>query len=87
MADDGRRRILEGGRASVTASVADAVVLKQGELFFLCERNGDVPMDDAHGRLRVGDATASLTFARDRHGRVIVDDVNTDGTLDVTCDA
>jgi glycogen debranching enzyme len=38
-------------------------------------------------RLRVGDATVSLTFARDRHGRVIVDDVNTDGTLDVTCNA
>jgi len=46
---DGHRRVLQHGRASITSSVADAVVVKHDELFFLCDRNGDVPFDPAHG--------------------------------------
>lgn len=47
--ETGRRRIVQHGQSSTTSSIAHAVVLKADELFFLCERNGDVPLDDAGG--------------------------------------
>jgi glycogen debranching enzyme len=47
--EQGRRRVVQHGRASTTASIAHAVVIKQDELFFLCDSRGDVPMHGAHG--------------------------------------
>ena len=46
---DGNRRVVQHGRASTTSSIAHAIVIKHDELFFLCEPNGDVPMDRSHG--------------------------------------
>jgi glycogen debranching enzyme len=47
--ENDRRRVVQHGRASTTSSIAHAVVLKSDELFFLCDPNGDVPLDDASG--------------------------------------
>src|SRR5690242_20677318 len=46
---DGTRRVAQHGRASITSSIAHAVVIKHDELFFLCEPSGDIPMDISHG--------------------------------------
>jgi glycogen debranching enzyme len=46
---DGTRRVVQHGRASTTSSIAHAIVVKNDELFFLCEPNGDVPMNRSHG--------------------------------------
>lgn len=70
----GNRRVVQHGRASTTSSIAQAVVLKHNELFFLCDPDGDVPLNDAHGlglyyhdcrylngyELRLGDAPADV---------------------------
>ncbi|HWI78363.1 MAG TPA: glycogen debranching N-terminal domain-containing protein [Ramlibacter sp.] len=45
----GDRRVVRHGRASTTSSIADAIVIKDDELFFLCERNGDVPLGGSNG--------------------------------------
>jgi glycogen debranching enzyme len=37
-------------------------------------------------RLRIGDATAHIVFARNGQGRIAVEDVKVDGQLDVTAD-
>ena len=44
-----KHRIQTHGRSSVTRSIADAIVIKAGELFFLSEPNGRVPLGDTHG--------------------------------------
>ena len=68
----GNRRVVQHGRASTTSSIADAIVIKHDELFFLCNSNGDVPCEGSNGlglyyhdcrylngyELRLGDATA-----------------------------
>jgi glycogen debranching enzyme len=41
--------VLQRGRASMTSSIAHAIVIKHDELFFLCEPNGEIPMDGSHG--------------------------------------
>src|SRR3954447_16730973 len=47
---DGRKRqVLTKGRATVVQSITDAVVAKDGEPFFLCEPDGQVPIDGRHG--------------------------------------
>jgi glycogen debranching enzyme len=46
---DGTRRVVRHGRASTTSSIADAIVIKNDELFLLCAPNGDIPMDESHG--------------------------------------
>jgi len=46
---DGNRRVAQHGRASITSSIAHALVIKHDELFFLCEPNGEIPMDISHG--------------------------------------
>jgi glycogen debranching enzyme len=46
---DGNRRVTRHGRSSITSSIAHAVVIKHDELFFLCEPNGEIPMDVSHG--------------------------------------
>src|SRR3954447_26855496 len=49
-AEHGRKqRVLTRGRASVVNSITDAVVAKDGEPFFLCEPDGQVPVDGRHG--------------------------------------
>ncbi|HTM03596.1 MAG TPA: glycogen debranching N-terminal domain-containing protein [Vicinamibacterales bacterium] len=45
----GTRRVVQHGRASTTSSIARAIVIKRDELFFLCNRDGDVPIDESHG--------------------------------------
>ncbi|HEY8102197.1 MAG TPA: glycogen debranching N-terminal domain-containing protein [Burkholderiaceae bacterium] len=45
----GHRRVVQHGRASTTSSIAHAIVIKNDELFFLCEANGDVPFEGSNG--------------------------------------
>ena len=47
--EHGTRRVVRHGRASTTLSIAQAVVIKQDELFFLCDKTGDVPINASHG--------------------------------------
>lgn len=42
-------RVLTKERASITHSIAEAIVVKDGDLFFLSEPDGRVPLDGAHG--------------------------------------
>ncbi|HXG67376.1 MAG TPA: glycogen debranching N-terminal domain-containing protein, partial [Blastocatellia bacterium] len=44
-----KQRVQTHGRASVTRSIADALVIKDGDIFFLTEPNGAVPMGGEHG--------------------------------------
>src|SRR3954471_12032476 len=44
-----KQQVLTKGRASAVQSIADAVVAKDGEPFFLCEPDGEVPVDGHHG--------------------------------------
>ena len=44
-----RRRLQSEGRSSVTRSIAHAVVLKDRDVFFLCEADGSVPLKADHG--------------------------------------
>lgn len=44
-----KERVLTQGISSVSSSIADAVVAKDGNLFFLSEPNGNVPMLRGHG--------------------------------------
>ena len=44
-----RRRLQSEGRSSVTRSIAHAVVLKDRDVFFLCETDGSVPLKADHG--------------------------------------
>ena len=43
------RRVLTHGTSSITPSISSALVAKNSDLFFLCERDGRVPMDGTHG--------------------------------------
>jgi glycogen debranching enzyme len=45
----GHRRVVQHGRASTTSSIAHALVIKDDEIFFLCEANGDVPFEGSNG--------------------------------------
>ena len=44
-----KHRLQSDGRSSVTRSIAHAVVLKDGDLFFLSEGDGSVPLTGDHG--------------------------------------
>src|SRR5437868_4297211 len=44
-----KQRIQTHGRSSVTQSIADAIVVKAGDMFFLSEPNGRIPLGDTHG--------------------------------------
>src|SRR5262249_48992770 len=44
-----KQRVLTQGTPSVTSSIADAVVVKNGNLFFLTEPDGKVPLGGNHG--------------------------------------
>jgi glycogen debranching enzyme len=77
-----KMRVQTHGRASVTRSIAVAVVIKGGDLFFLTEQNGDVPSGGEHGfglyyhdcrylnghEMRLADAKPENLAATARHG-------------------
>src|SRR3954447_15320300 len=44
-----KQQVLTRSRAPVVESITDAVVAKDGEPFFLCEPDGQVPIDGRHG--------------------------------------
>lgn len=44
-----KRRVLTHGTSSITPSIAAALVAKNSDLFFLCERDGRVPLEGTHG--------------------------------------
>jgi glycogen debranching enzyme len=44
-----KQQVLTKGRASTVRSITDAVVAKDGEPFFLCQPDGQVPVEGAHG--------------------------------------
>src|SRR5919106_2254609 len=44
-----KQRVLTQGTPYVTARIPDAVVIKDGNVFFLSRTDGNVPLDDAHG--------------------------------------
>src|SRR5262245_8360007 len=47
--EERKERIQTHVRSSMTDSIAHAVVLKDGDLFFLTEPDGSVPLDGEHG--------------------------------------
>ncbi|MGH7620731.1 MAG: glycogen debranching N-terminal domain-containing protein, partial [Gemmatimonadaceae bacterium] len=48
--DDAQRREMQPhGRSAMVHSIADAVVIKDEEVFFLCEQSGRVPAGGDHG--------------------------------------
>jgi glycogen debranching enzyme len=47
--DERKQRLQSDGRSSVMRSIAQAVVLKDRELFFLSEVDGSVPLNGEHG--------------------------------------
>jgi hypothetical protein len=44
-----KEHVLTHGRSSMTRGIADAVVIKGEDLFFLTEPDGRVPIEDGHG--------------------------------------
>jgi glycogen debranching enzyme len=44
-----KHRVLTRGTPSITSTIADAVVLKDGDLFLLTESDGRVPVENDHG--------------------------------------
>jgi glycogen debranching enzyme len=44
-----KRRVLTHGTSSITPSISAALVAKNEDLFFLCERDGRVPLQGTHG--------------------------------------
>lgn len=44
-----KQELLTQGKPSVTRGIADAIVIKDRDLFFLSEPDGSVPMDRRHG--------------------------------------
>src|ERR671930_483864 len=44
-----KERLQTNGRASVTRSIANAIVVKEGDVFFLSEPDGNVPLGGEHG--------------------------------------
>src|SRR5262249_39454858 len=47
--DENKRRVLTHGAPSVTGSIADAVVVKNENIFFLTGPDGTVPLGGNHG--------------------------------------
>jgi hypothetical protein len=44
-----KQRVLTHGVSSLAQSIADAAVIKNENLFFLAQPNGEVPLSDGHG--------------------------------------
>ncbi|HEU0242400.1 MAG TPA: glycogen debranching N-terminal domain-containing protein [Candidatus Limnocylindrales bacterium] len=47
--DERKHEVLSHNQASTVRSISDAVVIKDGEPFFLCPPDGQIPMDGDHG--------------------------------------
>src|SRR4029079_3884339 len=47
--DERKHEVLSHNQASTVRSISDAVVIKDGEPFFLCPPDGLIPMDGDHG--------------------------------------
>ncbi len=47
--EERKQRVLTHGVPSITNSIADAIVIKDGNMFFLSNPDGDVPMGGDHG--------------------------------------
>src|SRR5512142_2188365 len=47
--EERKERLQMHGRSSVTRSIAHSVVLKDGDIFFVSEPDGSVPLDGEHG--------------------------------------
>ncbi len=88
-----KERLQTHGRASVTRSIANAVVVKEGDVFFLSEPDGDVPLGGEHGfglyyhdcrflngyELRLADAKPELLVATaDRGFMAVIELTNPD---------
>ena len=54
---------MEQGESAAVASIADAIVLKSGEPFFLCDRDGQVPIASFSAE---GPRPEAMTGAKDR---------------------
>ncbi|HEX9044915.1 MAG TPA: glycogen debranching N-terminal domain-containing protein [Candidatus Limnocylindrales bacterium] len=77
-----RERVLAQGQASVVSSIADAVVIKDADIFLVCRRDGSIPAGIHHGYglyyrdcryldrydLRLADATGSELASSDAEG-------------------
>ncbi|HEX7048980.1 MAG TPA: glycogen debranching N-terminal domain-containing protein [Longimicrobiales bacterium] len=48
-AQERKERVLTQGKPSVTRGISQAIVIKDGDVFFLSEPDGDVPLDMRHG--------------------------------------
>jgi glycogen debranching enzyme len=48
-ASDRKHEVLSHNQASTVRSISDAVVIKDGERFFLCPPDGQIPTDGMHG--------------------------------------
>ncbi len=46
---DQKRKVLKRSQASTVRSISDAVVIKDGDPFFLCPPDGQIPLDGEHG--------------------------------------
>src|SRR5690349_13338060 len=46
---DRKHQVLSHNQASTVRSISDAVVIKDGEPFFLCPPDGQIPADGEHG--------------------------------------
>ncbi len=44
-----KQQVLTKGRASIVGSIADAIVAKNGEPYFLCQPDGQIPIGRQHG--------------------------------------
>jgi glycogen debranching enzyme len=44
-----KERLLTQGASSITTSIAEAVVIKNEDIYFLCQPNGNVPLGGNHG--------------------------------------
>jgi glycogen debranching enzyme len=47
--EERKERVLAHGSSSITASIADAVVIKRGNVYFLTKPGGNVPSEGDHG--------------------------------------
>lgn len=48
-----KKCILNQGASSTTRDIFDAVVIKDGNIFFLAEQNGNAPLGDGYGMVSV----------------------------------
>lgn len=93
--EERKQRLQTHGRSSMTRSIANAVVIKDGEPFFLSEPNGQVPLQGNHGfglyyhdcrylrgyELKFGDVEPDLLAATAERGFLSVEPVTLPLTL------